>query len=53
MFWKYEQKHMDLTKQARILDHMLIGALPKEKDDFPLVFKVRSCKVGSGDWSEN
>ena len=40
--WKYVGKHMELAKQARILDPIQMGALPHEIASFPLIFSARN-----------
>ena len=49
--WKYG-KHMELAKQARILDATQMGALPGEIAAFPLIFstEVQQTLLENGEW---
>ena len=50
--WKYVGKHMELAKQARILDPTQMGALPHEIASFPLIFSTQTQRqlLENGEW---
>ena len=50
--WKYVGKHMELAKQARILDATQMAALPGEIAAFPLIFstQVQQTLLENGEW---
>ena len=50
--WKYVGKHMDLAKQARILDPTQLGALPHEIASFPLIPSTQTQRqlLENGEW---
>ena len=50
--WKYVGKHMELAKQARILDPTQMGAFPHEIASSPLIFSAHTqCQLlENGEW---
>ena len=50
--WNYVGKHMELAKQARVLDPTIMAALPGDISQFPLIFpdNLQSAIVGNGEW---
>ena len=49
--WKYVSKHMELAKQARVLDPTIMAPLPSDINQFPLIFpdNLQSIIVDNGD----
>ena len=50
--WKYVGKHMELAKQARILDSTQMGALPHGIASFFLIFSTHTQRqlLENGEW---
>ena len=50
--FEYVGKHMELAKQARILDPTQMGALPHEIASFPLIFSAQTQRqlLENGEW---
>ena len=48
---KYVSKHMELAKQARVLDPTIMASLPSDINEFPLIFpdNLQSIVVDNGD----